>query len=83
MSNAVIKHLEALVEAHRKKKVRTSALHPVMAKATPMQSTKGKVKKRYKQAIEIAAAVGAWDNVAPIGGSTCELGCRCGCGLRR
>ena len=45
-SDTVIEHLKTLVEAQRKMKAGPSALHPVMKVSTPMQETKGKVRKR-------------------------------------
>ena len=47
-SNAVIEHVEALVEAQRKKKAGPSALGPVMKVSTPIQETKGKVRKKNR-----------------------------------
>ena len=47
-SNAVIEHLEALVEAQHKKKAGLSAIDPVMKVSTPMQESKGKVRKKNR-----------------------------------
>jgi hypothetical protein len=47
-SAAVIKHLEAVAEAHRTQKAGPSALDPIRSAETPMKQAQGKTKKKNK-----------------------------------
>jgi hypothetical protein len=51
-SEAVIRHLESVAEAHRKQKAGPSALDPTRACETPMQKTKGKQGKKKKTKVK-------------------------------
>ena len=50
---AVIEYLEALAEAQRKKKARSSALDPIKDVPIPMQETKGKVKNKKNKLVQL------------------------------
>ena len=54
-SAAVIKHLEELQEAQRKKKAGPSALDPLANQATPMQATKGETKNKLARLLQLSA----------------------------